>query len=236
MNCCNCICPRPYRWGAVGPTGPMGPIGPTGPTGPTGPSGGLPGPTGPTGATGPTGPIGATGLTGATGPIGPTGATGPIGPTGPIGETGPTGPTGATGPAGEGSTDLIANFYTDTAALGDTTAIPLGDIVNLSGGAINHTDGSTDIILSEVGNYLISYTSTGVRDTVGDLSLSVTNNGTVIPQSVSLTNAQASTPTQLASSFIFNNTSATSTLNLINSSGAEATFSDVNFVIRLLNE
>ena len=118
----------------------------------------------------------------------------------------------------------------------DDTPIPLSDNVNLAGTVITHTDGSADIILSEAGNYLISYYATGSRDTAGTLSLSVTDDGVVIPQSVSSLTTEASTPMQISNSFIFNNADATSTLNLINSSTEDATFTNVNFVIRLLNE
>jgi len=130
--------------GATGATGPMGPQGPagldgatglTGATGPMGPQGpaGLDGATGATGATGPMGPqgpagldgaMGSTGSTGATGPQGPTGATGATGPMGPQGPAGATGATGATGPAG-----------TYTAGTG----------IDITGGVISATGGSSSL-------------------------------------------------------------------------------------------
>ena len=134
--------------GATGPMGPQGPAGndglngATGPMGPQGPAGndGLDGATGPMGPQGPQGPAGNDGLDGATGPMGPQG---PAGLDGADGLDGATGPMGPQGPAG-----------TYTAGTG----------IDISGGVISATGGS-----STAPEY--AYANIGNASTLGAQSL-----------------------------------------------------------------
>lgn len=100
------------------------------------------------------------GVTGATGPTGVTGPTGPTGATGATGATGPTGATGATGATGE---TLASNAVTaHNFAVQDSNAtVPysFATTPTLSGTALSHVDGSSDVIISEPGIYQINYNS-----------------------------------------------------------------------------
>ncbi len=197
--------------GATGPQGPQGipgEIGATGPTGATGPQGpqgiaGEIGATGPTGATGPQGPqgiageIGATGPTGATGPqgpqgiageigaTGPTGATGPQGPQGIAGEIGATGPIGPTGPAGEnGAFEAYGGAYdTSVETLTLTPGTPVTIPLATSMPSTNVTVGESTVAVTSAGDYEINYmlSGTAALGNTGDITLSVQNNGVVIP-------------------------------------------------------
>ena len=234
MNCCNCICPRPKNFGPTGPTGPTGPAGSsTGVTGPTGATGPI-GPIGLTGATGPTGPIGETGLIGPTGPSGDIGPTGPTGSAGEIGPTGPTGATGPTGPAGENANNIIANFTNvDETPIATATDIPLSTNINLSTGEIVHVDNSTDIILEAIGNYLITYSTTASRGSDGEISVALTANDAILPQSESSQTVTATNDASLSNQIIYN-AAEISVINLQNTSGEEATFSDLNIIVQYL--
>ena len=175
--------------------------------------------TGITGPTGPTGPIGETGLTGEIGPTGPTG---------PVGATGPTGPSGDTTP-------VIASFYsTTTGAIADGTEIALTDYANTVATEITSPAGGTDVTLVNPGLFLIKYSATGSRTTAGDVSLDVTANDVVIPQSQTSVAVGAGEVANLSNEFLYNTTTANTILSLTNSSGEEATFTNVNLVVQKL--
>ncbi|WP_367307757.1 collagen-like triple helix repeat-containing protein, partial [Bacillus pumilus] len=156
--------------GATGPTGAAGDIGATGATGPTGATGdtGVAGATGPTGATGDTGAAGATGPTGATGDTGAAGATGPTGATGDTGATGATGPTGATGDTGAtGATGAglsefayVYNLSAETVAL---EAPVIFDSTGIITAGITHAPGTSQIIVTNPGNYEVTFSVSGVE-------------------------------------------------------------------------
>ena len=115
-----------------------------------------PGPVGATGATGNTGATGAAGADGATG------ATGAAGADGATGATGATGPTGATGATGSSSLAVSAYIYNLGAQV-----VPLeADILFDSNGLINgiaHAPGTAAIIVPSAGDYLVSWSVSGVE-------------------------------------------------------------------------
>ncbi|MFP3452083.1 collagen-like protein, partial [Bacillus sp. SIMBA_154] len=138
--------------GATGATGNIGATGATGPTGATGDTGAA-GATGPTGATGDTG---AAGATGATGNIGATGATGPTGATG---DTGATGATGVTG-AGLSEFAYVYNLSAETVAL---EAPVIFDSTGIITAGITHAPGTSQIIVTNPGNYEVTFSVSGVE-------------------------------------------------------------------------
>ena len=107
-----------FQNGIVGPQGPAGPQGPQGVAGTPGAQGaqGVPGPGGPQGAQGPQG------IQGVQGPVGAQGNVGPQGPTG----TAATATAGTTTTGAPGSSALVVNSGTTSAAVFDFT-IPRGD-------------------------------------------------------------------------------------------------------------
>ena len=196
---CNCCCNRGPA-GPMGPRGCPGPQGPVGPRGYPGPQGPI-GPRGPQGFQGPTGPAGTNGTNGAMGPTGPAGTNGATGPTGTsatitigtvtTGEPGDPAevtnsgtdenaildfviPRGDTGPAG-GAPEVLAT--TDSTGQPSTAggALIFNDNPLISGTAITHAAGSTDIEILEPGIYQVSFQS----------SIAV-NTGTAIPSSLTL--------------------------------------------------
>ncbi|MGM0754634.1 MAG: BclA C-terminal domain-containing protein [Bacillota bacterium] len=159
--------------GATGPTGATGDTGAAGATGPTGAAGdtGAAGATGPTGAAGDIGATGATGPTGAAGDIGATGATGPTGAAGDIGATGATGPTGAAGDTGAtGATGVtgaglsefayVYNLSAETVAL---EAPVIFDSTGIITAGITHAPGTSQIIVTNPGNYEVTFSVSGVE-------------------------------------------------------------------------
>ena len=173
--------------GATGATGEAGPTGATGATGEAGPTGatGEAGPTGATGATGEAGPTGVTGATGETGPTGATGETGETGPTGPaatirIGSV-TTGDPGTEAEVTNSGTEEEAVFdfviprgepgggsAPDVLATVDTTAQPsagggaliFNDTPLVSGTAISHQPGSSQVEINQDGVYQVIFQST----------------------------------------------------------------------------
>ncbi|MGE1143794.1 BclA C-terminal domain-containing protein, partial [Bacillus pumilus] len=138
-----------------------GDTGATGATGATGDTGAI----GPTGATGDFGATGATGATGDTGAIGPTGATGAIGPTGATGvtgATGATGDTGATGVTGAGLAEFayVYNLSAETVAL---EAPVIFDSTGITTAGITHAPGTSQIIVTNPGNYEVTFSVSGVE-------------------------------------------------------------------------
>ncbi|WP_376745196.1 BclA C-terminal domain-containing protein, partial [Bacillus pumilus] len=144
--------------GDIGATGPTGATGDTGATGAIGPTGA----TGDTGAIGPTGATGATGDIGATGPTGATGDIGATGPTGATGDTGATGPTGATGVTGAGLAEFayVYNLSAQTVAL---EAPVIFDSTGITTPGITHAPGTSQIIVTNPGNYEVTFSVSGVE-------------------------------------------------------------------------
>lgn len=135
------------------------------------------------------------------GPRGPrgfacaTGAVGPIGPTGPIGPQGPAGANGTNGLASFGGaySTLTTGVPLTTAA----TTLPLVSALPLS----NVTVGTNSLTVANAGTYQMDY---GIRGSVtpdATITLSVTQNGTDIPQTVTTLTFTA-TETQLIGSTI----------------------------------
>ena len=203
--------------GATGPTGPIGPTGATGPTGPIGPTGiaGAVGATGPTGADGAVGEIGPTGPTGAEGGAGETGPTGPTGETGPEGRaatinignvtTGDPGTEAQVFNSGT-DTDAIFNFViprgepggggtpdvlgtVDTAAQIPAAGEALTFTTNplISGTAITHQAGSSDVNIYQPGIYQAAFHTTMTANTgttiPAQAAVQLYLNGTPIPGS-----------------------------------------------------
>ncbi|OLR24995.1 collagen-like repeat preface domain-containing protein [Bacillus cereus] len=184
--------------GATGPTGPAGPTGPsTGVTGPTGAQGtqglvGPVGPQGPQGVQGPEGPEGEQGpqgiqgLQGPQGPQGIQGVEGDNGTTGPMGPTGPAGPTGARGPTGPDVSTTINNaliVQTTQQTVPAHTNVHFNTNVNINGTSISHEVNSSDIIISEPGNYLVLYYITGSVNTSLSMSMELILDGVNVPGS-----------------------------------------------------
>ena len=114
---------------------------------------GLRGVQGATGATGPAGVTGATGDTGVTGPTGVTGATG---------DTGATGPTGVTGATGAGLSEFayVYNLSAETVAL---EAPVIFDSTGIITSGITHAPGTSQIIVTNPGNYEVTFSVSGVE-------------------------------------------------------------------------
>lgn len=177
---------------------------------------------------GPTGPAGPAGPTGATGTIGPVGATGATGPTGPTGATGATGAVGATGAT---SNSIIADFYsTTTGSIAGGTSVTLTDYVNLSDGAITHTDSTTDVTLT-AGYYLVKYNATALPATNGNVGLTVYLGGTPFAQSATSVTTTTTDTVGLASEFVVQITDDNNVLTLRNSGSQSTTFTNLNLVI-----
>jgi hypothetical protein len=143
------------------------------------------------------------------------------------------GATGATGPTGPSGASRIANFYnSSTGVIGNNIALNLFENVNLATTDISHSFGSSDVILVTTGYYLITFYADVTRTTDGTVSLKMTANGSDIPLSPTTAYATANNATSLSNSFIFNNTNQNTTLNLVNSSGVSASFTNVSVVIQ----
>ena len=208
--------------GFPGATGPIGPVGPQGPIGLTGPQGiqGEVGPQGPTGATGPQGPIGLTGPTGATG------ATGAQGPQGIQGIQGPAGPAGADGTNGLASYGGAYDSGTATIALTTTsTTLPLGTPLPSS----DITTGTNTLTITNAGTYEVDYGLRGSVTTPANVTLSVQQNGTDIPQTV-VTQSFTTTEDNLANrTLVTLNAGDQLTLNAVASANTSfVTSDDVN--------
>ncbi|WP_404519306.1 MULTISPECIES: collagen-like protein [unclassified Paenibacillus] len=137
--------------GAVGTAGAVGAAGAVGPVGPVGPAG-IPG------AVGPAGPAG---VAGAVGPVGPAGAVGATGATGTAGATGSTGATGATGTAGG-----IAQFgyiYNLGSRVVPIEADVIFDTNGILTPGITHAPGTTQIAVTDAGNYEVNFSVSGVE-------------------------------------------------------------------------
>ena len=178
------------------PRGATGAAGPTGPTGATGPTG-ITGEAGPTGSDGPQGQPGEIGATGATGPTGPAATiqvgnviTGEPGTAAEVINTGteenaifdfviPRGEPGG----GGGVPDVLATV--DQTAQPSTAggALIFTDTPLVSGAAITHQAGSTDVIINQPGIYQVSFQGTASVD-----------NGTTIPGTLQVTLNQDGTP------------------------------------------
>lgn len=171
--------------GSVGPTGPGGALGPAGALGPRGSTGedgqlGATGPAGAVGSPGPAGPLGPRGATGAKGAIGPMGPTGALGPSGPMGSPGPKGDTGATGRVGAtGSRGGIAAFayvYNESAEV-----VPISSAVTFDGNGpllgVTHAPGSSSIVVTSGGTYLVDFSTSGVEPSQFTLFV----DGTAVP-------------------------------------------------------
>lgn len=150
------------------------------------------------------GPRGFTGATGAVGPIGPTGATGPQGPQGVAGPTGAQGPVGPQGPAGANGTNGLASFggaystlTTGIPLTATATTLPLVSALPLS----NVTVGTNSLTVANAGTYQMDYGISGSVTPDATITLSVTQNGTDIPQTVTTLTFTA-TETQLIGSTI----------------------------------
>lgn len=187
--------------GETGPTGPTGATGSTGPTGSTWatePTGA--GITGATGATGPIGPTGGTGPTGAgaTGPTGPTGSTEPTGETGTaatinvgsvttsepgtevqITNSGDENnaildfviPRGE--PGGGGTPEVLATVDSSNQPSTASQALTFYETPLVSGSAITHQAGSSNVVINQLGIYQATFHGTVA-----------VNTGTAIPFSI----------------------------------------------------
>lgn len=130
--------------GPKGDTGPAGPAGPAGSGG--GGSAGPAGPAGPAGATGPAGPQGPAGTAGAAGSAGVQGPQGPAGPQGPIGATGAAGASGGSAiiPFASGEAVTLTTTAGGLSGTGGLVAFGRSSPINVSGGTIDLTGGSSD--------------------------------------------------------------------------------------------
>lgn len=183
---CSNSCCQPQCCSVPGPPGPQGPQGVPGPTGPTGPAG----PQGPTGATGSTGPTGTT----STVTVG-TVTTGDPGTDASVTNSGddnnaildfviPRGDTGSIG-----IPDVLATV--DESGQASTTggALSFGTTTLISGTAISHTAGSSQVTISEPGVYQMSFHSSATPNTgtsiPSTVHLRTTLNGTNVPGALS---------------------------------------------------
>lgn len=121
---------------------------------------------------GPRGPRGFTGTTGAVGPIGPTGAQGPIGPQGPAGTNGTNGLASFGGAYSTLTTDVPLTTTASTLTL--VSALPLSNV----------TVDTNSLTVTNAGTYQIDYGIRGSVSTDATITLSVTQNGADITQSV----------------------------------------------------
>lgn len=154
--------------GVTGPTGPEGPVGPEGPIGPEGP-------VGPEGVAGPTGPA-------ATITVGSV-STGEPGTPAEVINIGTDEnaifdfiiPRGDTGPGGGGTPEVLAT--TDSTGQPSVAggALTFNENPLISGTAITHAAGSTDIQITEPGIYQITFQSSIAVET-----------GTAIPSTLTL--------------------------------------------------
>lgn len=145
------------------------------------------------------------------------------------------GATGATGPIGPSGSNRIADFYNlNTGEISNNMAIALLDNINMDATDIAHTSGMANETLVTTGYYLISYDADVSRTASGMVSLKITANGSDVPISLSTSYATAGLPTHLSTSFIFNNTTTNTVINIVNNSGSGATFSNVNLIIQKL--
>ncbi len=115
------------------------------------------------GPTGPAGPTGLTGDVGPTGPAGPTGLTGDVGPAGATGATGTAGATGATGPAGPSGLDSYASVYNMGAQVVAIEADVTFDTSGIRKGGIDHTVGTSQLVMANDGDYLVSFSVSAVE-------------------------------------------------------------------------
>jgi len=146
------------------------------------------------------------------------------------------GATGATGRAGPSGLNKIADFYNlNTGLIDDDVAITLLNNVNFDATDIVHTSGTADVTLATVGYYLISYDADASRVQSGLVGLRITAGGSDVAISVSSAYTLSGLPTHLSTSFIFNNTTENTVINLVNDSGSGATFANVNLVIQKLD-
>ena len=211
--------------GAQGPAGAQGPIGPQGPVGEQGPVG-LQGPVGAQGPIGPQGPTGAQGPAGEQGPIGPqgpigeqgpVGAQGPVGEQGPVGLQGPVGEQGPVGPQGPiGGALNYADFYALMPTDNADPIAPSGAVefprIGVSDGVILQSS-DTEIALTEVGTYLVSFTLPLTQS--GQVVLAL--NGTELPYTIV---GNGGDNTQLTGMALVTTTQATDLLSLQNPSAA----------------
>ncbi len=208
-GCSNTVVVRGPQ-GLTGATGPRGPIGPQGPQGPVGP-------TGATGAVGPIGPAGATGATGATGPIGPQGLTGPAGATGAVGPQGPS-----------GTSDIVYAGNNTASTVAAATAIPIALLASTP--TATSTVAGDAVTLPEAGVYLVTYSFNGDRDTAGNVSVSLYQDGTAVAGETLTVNAGANEPVS-ASKTVLLATDGGSTLSLQNVSDTAVDFSSVSLTV-----
>lgn len=211
--------------GPQGPAGPQGPQGLQGPAGPAGPAG-APGATGATGPAGPQGEIGPAGPAGATGPAGPAGATGATGPAGPAGATGATGPAGPAGATATNENAMLFNPAAQTVAAGDALSFT-GTQINSTG---DITASGTDGLTLTAGEYLVTFRSDAVTADAGVLGASLALDGTVLPYATTLISSPAAETQGLTLTAILDLTAA-QTLTVINSSGAEATYTNSTLTV-----
>lgn len=146
------------------------------------------------------------------------------------------GATGATGPRGPSGLNKIADFYNlNTGEIGDEVAITLLNNINFDAEDIVHTSGTADVTLATGGYYLITYDADASRTASGLVGLKITANAVDVPISLSSAFATAGLPTHLSTSFIYNNTTTNTVINLVNDGGSSATFANVNLVIQKLS-
>lgn len=145
------------------------------------------------------------------------------------------GPVGPRGPAGPAGGSRVANFYSLTSGeLTTGEGIPLLDNINLATPYVTHSAGSPDVVLTQAGNYRITYYSNATSTAGGVLSLGVTAGGTTIPQSVSQATEAADDTVSLASSFVYTNPTAGTVLNLANNSAVDTTYTNTNFLVEYI--
>ncbi|MBJ8025702.1 hypothetical protein JDS90_30005, partial [Bacillus cereus] len=93
---------------------------------------------------------------------------------------------GATGPTGPGGSPTINSALIVQTAHEETTAnasISFDTTVNINGTGIAHLPNSTDIIISDPGNYLVMYYIVGSTDPTNSLSMYLQLNGNHVPGS-----------------------------------------------------
>jgi hypothetical protein len=151
--------------GAIGTAGAVGTAGSVGAAGTVGSAGSV-------GSAGRVGAVGSAGSVGAAGTVGVAGAIGAIG------ATGPAGATGATGPAGG-----IAEFGYVYNLAGRVVPIEADVIFDTNGiltPGITHAPGTTQITVTNAGNYEVTFSVSGVEP--GQFALFL--NGALVPGTI----------------------------------------------------
>lgn len=138
-----------------------------------GPEGAI-GPEGPAGQIGPQGPEGSRGCPG---PEGPQGSQGDRGITGPPGDTGPTGPA-----AGLNAFGGMYHNISESISIGvNPIIVPLTK--NLPCLYVTYLP-SNGIKIEKSGEYQINFSIIGLASNSSEVTLAVTVNGTILPQTV----------------------------------------------------